>query len=193
MQPANTKYLSLYIEANPNPNSLKFVANYMLVPQGKDYDFDSPESASQSPLAQKLFELPYVERVFFMSNFVTVTKNEKTDWEEVSDEVKELIIDYLRSGQPVLKSTHEGQEVDENMPELHKKIRGLLDEYVRPAVESDGGAINFVDFEQGTVKVELRGSCSGCPSSMYTLKAGIENLLKRFLPEDVKEVEAVEA
>lgn len=198
MNTQNTQLLSVYIESNPNPNSLKFVVNYMLVKDGEDFDFDSKEAAKASPLATKLFDFPFVRRVFFMANFVTVTKDESVEWDETAKQIKETIVDHLKAGKPILDMAvlaEERQNVDtENEPELHKKIKGILDEYVRPAVETDGGAINFAAYKQEskTVQVELRGSCSGCPSSTYTLKAGIENLLKRFLPQDVEQVEAIE-
>lgn len=191
MNAVKKQFLSLYIESNPNPNSLKFVINYMMLPPGQDVDFENAEQAKNSPLAQELFKLPYVERVFIMSNFFTVTKSNEVSWENVVEEVKMKITDWLKSDKPVFLEVKEEVQYDENEPEINKKIRSLLDEYVRPAVESDGGAINFSSYEDGLVKVELRGSCSGCPSSTYTLKAGIENLLKRFLPEEVKAVEAV--
>lgn len=185
------RYINLYTEANPNPNSLKFVVNHLLVPDGIDYDFPSAEAAAASPLAQQLFALPYVERVFFMSNFVTVTKREDVAWEEVKDELKRLIKSYLEADRPVV--TEPLQEAAdayrEEDAETVQLIKGALEEYVRPAVEMDGGAISFRSFHEGVVTVELRGSCSGCPSSTLTLKSGIENLLKQMVP-GVKEVMA---
>lgn len=184
------KYITLYTESNPNPNSLKFVANFMLVPSGQTFDYPSKEAAQDSPLATELFEFEYVKRVFMMNNFVTVTKDDETDWHEIAGDLKQYIKGYLEAEKPVLKSAALFEEViDENEPEINLKIRAILDEYVRPAVEGDGGAITFHSFEEGTVKVLLQGACSGCPSSTMTLKAGIENLLKRMLPE-VKEVVA---
>ncbi|SDL78994.1 Fe-S cluster biogenesis protein NfuA, 4Fe-4S-binding domain [Catalinimonas alkaloidigena] len=183
------RYINLYTEANPNPNSLKFVVNIMLVPDGTDYDFPTAASAAASPLAQQLFALPYVERVFFMSNFVTVTKSEQVDWEEVKEELKRIIKSYLEEDRPVV--TQPLQEAEnayrEEDAETVQLIKGALEEYVRPAVESDGGAISFRSYHEGVVTVELRGACSGCPSSTMTLKSGIENLLKQMVP-GVKEV-----
>jgi Fe-S cluster biogenesis protein NfuA len=187
------RYINIYTESTPNAKTLKFVANYMLVPDGTDFDFPNVEAAGISPLAQSLFEFDFVERVFIMSNFVTITKKDAYEWDEVKEEAKNFIKEYLEEEKPAIDMGNQENvqmEINPNDSETVKKIKGLLDEYVRPAVESDGGAISFSSFEEGVVKVELRGSCSGCPSSTLTLKAGIENLLKRMLPE-VKEVVAV--
>lgn len=182
---------NIYFESNPNPNSLKFVANTMLLPAGEYYDFQDIDSASNSELAQELFTYPFVNGVFFMSNFVTVSKDAETDWDEVKDGLKQHIKGYLESGKSVVKE-HFKPEVVQAEPDsdVVTTIKNVLDEYIKPAVESDGGAIAFDSFEAGTVRVILQGSCSGCPSSTLTLKAGIENLLKRMVPE-VENVEAV--
>lgn len=185
----STFAVTLYTEANPNPNSMKFVANFMLVPERISYDFPSKAEASSSPLALQLFEKPYVERVFFMSNFVTVTKTDSADWAEVNEALKGIIKNYLESENPVIDEDQPAGMAGEGDSETVKKIKDILDEYIRPAVEQDGGAITFHSFEGGLLKVLLQGSCSGCPSSVVTLKAGIENLMKRMVPE----VEAVEA
>jgi len=184
--------INIYLEANPNPNSLKFVANFMLTPEGESYDFPDAESSQNAPLAQELFGFEHVKRVFYMSNFVTVTKDEATAWDDIQDELKQYIKTYLESGKPLL--SQKAFEEPANAPteedsEIVRNIKGILDEYVRPAVEQDGGAIQFHSYDDGVVKLLLQGSCSGCPASMVTLKAGIENLLKRMLPE-VKSVEA---
>ena len=184
--------VTLYYESNPNPNSLKFVANFMLLEPNELHDFTNMEAAKDSPLAQELFTYPFVKEVFFMSNFVTITKDEETNWEEVKPSLKAHIQDYLETGKRVVsESTQPKEVINTSNSELDEKIISILDEYIKPAVESDGGAISFDSFENGTVKVILQGSCSGCPSSTITLKAGIENLLKSMLPE-VKQVEAVE-
>jgi len=180
----------IYFEQSPNPNSLKFVINYLIIPDGVNYDYPSPETTGNSPLAQGLFEFKYVHRVFFMSNFITITKDPEIDWMEIRDELKKYIIQYLDEDNPVILEEEEKiQKSTSNDNELDIKIRSLLEEYVRPAVEQDGGAIEYHSFKDGVVKVLLQGSCSGCPSSMITLKAGIENLLKTMIPE-VKAVEA---
>lgn len=185
------KATNIYMEANPNPNSMKFVVNYMLLQDGISFDYPNKESADQSPLAQQLFDLPAVERVFYMSNFVTITKAENVEWLEIQDELRAVIKEYLENEKPlILEELDKDPLFDENDSEVVKKIKGILDEYIRPAVEQDGGAIGFSSFVDGIVKVNLQGSCSGCPASAVTLKSGIENLLKRMLPNDVKEVVA---
>jgi Fe-S cluster biogenesis protein NfuA len=183
--------ISVYTESNPNPNSLKFVVNFMLMPEGVSRDYPDLESTSEAPLAARLFELAYVKRVFYMSNFITVTKDDATDWSEVKNEVQQIIKSFLEEDKQILteKEVKEDHHVSESDTDLEAKIKGILDEYIRPAVEMDGGAISFHSFEEGKVKVLLQGSCSGCPSSTLTLKSGIENLLKRMVPE-VQEVEA---
>jgi len=193
MQASTSKQnIHIYLESNPNPNSLKFVTNLMLLPEGESFDFPDAESAQHAPLAQELFESPHVKRVFYMSNFVTVTKSEDVEWLEIQNQLKEHIKTYLEDGKPILvnQAVANGTTIDENDSETVKKIKGILDEYIRPAVEQDGGAISFHSFDDGVVKVLLQGSCSGCPSSTVTLKSGIENLLKTMLPNEVKEVEA---
>jgi Fe-S cluster biogenesis protein NfuA len=178
------------MEANPNPNSLKFVVNFMLAEEGISFDFPNLASSDSSPLAQELFNFAAVERVFIASNFITVTKAEAVDWLDIRDHIRDHIKSYLESGKsPMQVHMEQDPLFDENDSEIVKKIKGILDEYIRPAVEQDGGAIIFHSFQDGMVRVLLQGACSGCPSSTVTLKAGIENLLTRMLPE-VKGVEA---
>ena len=191
MLQTTSKNIHIYLESNPNPNSLKFVVNELLVPDGLSFDFPTMESAVNAPLAKELFSYPFVDRVFYMSNFITVTKKEDVEWLEIQGTLKEHIKNFLESGRFII-------EVDESYPspvaketETIKKIKTILEEYIRPAVEQDGGAITFHSFHDGIVKVRLQGSCSGCPSSMVTLKAGIENLFKRMMPDEVQAVEAL--
>ena len=190
MLQATPKNIHIYLESNPNPNSLKFVVNEMLVPETMSFDFPDAESAAMSPLAQELFTYPFVDRVFFASNFVTVTKKEDIDWLEIQNTIKEHIKKYLESGKFIIEVNEPEIPVGEET-ETVKKIKTILDEYIRPAVEQDGGAITYHSFQDGIVKVKLQGSCSGCPSSMITLKAGIENLFTRMMPGEVKAVEAL--
>jgi Fe-S cluster biogenesis protein NfuA len=190
MLQAVPKNVHIYLESNPNPNSLKFVVNEMLVPEGMSFDFPTAESASAAPLAKELFAYPFVDRVFYMSNFITVTKKEGVEWLEIQGTIKEHIKNFLESGKFIIEvgepEAPQGEET-----ETVKKIRTILEEYIRPAVEQDGGAITYHSFQDGIVKVRLQGSCSGCPSSMVTLKAGIENLFKRMMPDEVQAVEAL--
>ncbi len=185
------KAISIYLESNPNPNSLKFVVNEMLVPEGMSFDFPDPSSAKDAPLAQELFMYPFVDRVFYMSNFITVTKKEDVEWVEIQTSLRDHIQKFLESGKLILDVKAAAHIPAEEETETIKKIKNILDEYIRPAVEQDGGAITYHSFQEGIVKVILQGSCSGCPSSTVTLKAGIENLFKRMMPEEVKSVEAL--
>jgi NFU1 iron-sulfur cluster scaffold homolog, mitochondrial len=191
MLQAAPKHIHIYLESNPNPNSLKFVVNEMLIPEGLSFDFPDAASASNAPLAKELFEYPFVDRVFYMSNFITVTKKEGVEWLEVQGKIKEHIKGFLESGKFIIEVTEPELLSTEEETETVKKIRTILDEYIRPAVEQDGGAITFHSYNSGVVKVRLQGSCSGCPSSMVTLKAGIENLFKRMMPDEVSAVEAM--
>jgi len=192
MLQAVPKNIHIYLESNPNPNSLKFVVNEMLIPEGLSFDFPDAASTSISPLAKELFEFPFVDRVFFAGNFVTVTKREDVDWIEIQNTVKEYIKKYLEAGKLVIDVKDDGESIPaEEETETVKKIKTILEEYIRPAVEQDGGAITYHSFQDGIVKVKLQGSCSGCPSSMITLKAGIENLFTRMMPGEVTSVEAL--
>lgn len=191
MEATDKPVINIYTESNPNPNSLKFVLNFMLLPEGVSRDFPDKESAAEAPLASELFDFPFVKRVFYMSNFVTVTKDDATDWYEVKTDIQNHIKKFLEDGRQILteKEVQEDHKVTDDDTNIEVKIKGILDEYIRPAVEMDGGAISFGSYEDGTVKVILQGSCSGCPSSTVTLKAGIETLLKKMVPE-VQEVVA---
>jgi Fe-S cluster biogenesis protein NfuA len=180
---------SIYFEESPNPNSLKFVVNYLLIPEGEIHDFPDPASASSAPLAQALFKFNYVKRVFIMNNFVTITKDEDTEWYSVKEELRHYIYNFLESKKPLILDSEKSKDDTAEETEIGLKVKTLLEEYVKPAVEQDGGAIEFHSFEDGVVKVHLQGACSGCPSSMITLKSGIENLLMSMIPE-VKSVEA---
>lgn len=190
MLQATPKNVHIYLESNPNPNSLKFVVNEMLVPDGMSFDYPDAASATLSPLAQELFTYPFVERVFFMSNFITVTKNEQVEWLEIQNILKEHIAKYLEAGKFIIEHNDAVEAPAEEETDTTRKIKAILEEYIRPAVEQDGGAITYHSFQNGIVKVRLQGSCSGCPSSTVTLKAGIENLFKRMLPGEVESVEA---
>jgi len=192
MLQAVPKNVQIYLESNPNPNSLKFVVNDMLVPDGLSFDFPDALSTEISPLAKELFEFPFVDRVFFAGNFVTVTKTDRIEWIEIQSILKEHIKKYLEAGKLVIDIKDEADVPPvEEETEAIKKIKTILEEYIRSAVEQDGGAITYHSFQDGVVKVKLQGSCSGCPSSTITLKAGIENLFTRMMPGEVKSVEAL--
>ena len=191
MLQATPKNIHIYLESNPNPNSLKFVVNEMLVPEGLSYDFPNAESAVNAPLAQELFEYPFVDRVFYASNFVTVTKKGDVEWLEIQNTIKNHMLKFLEMGEYIIDIQEENTSSIAEETETVKKIKTILEEYIRPAVEQDGGAITYHSFNNGIVKVKLQGSCSGCPSSMVTLKAGIENLFQRMMPGEVNSVEAL--
>jgi NFU1 iron-sulfur cluster scaffold homolog, mitochondrial len=191
MLQAAPKNIHIYLESNPNPNSLKFVVNEMLVPETMSFDFPDVASASISPLAVELFSYPFVGRVFFASNFITITKQGDVEWLEIQNTIKDHIKNYLEAGKFII-DIKEGDEAPvEEETDTIRKIKTILEEYIRPAVEQDGGAITYHSFNDGVVKVKLQGSCSGCPSSMVTLKAGIENLFTRMMPGEIKSVEAL--
>jgi Fe-S cluster biogenesis protein NfuA len=191
MLQAVPKNVHIYLESNPNPNSLKFVVNEMLVPDTMSFDFPDAESTSISPLAKELFSYPFVDRVFFASNFITVTKKEHVEWLEIQNTLKDHIKKYLEAGKFIIELNNADDAPVEEETDTIKKIKTILEEYIRPAVEQDGGAITYHSFQDGIVKVRLQGSCSGCPSSMVTLKAGIENLFTRMMPGEIKAVEAL--
>lgn len=194
MEAKTTSPVMLYTEQTPNPESLKFVTNRML--HKGTADFRNEELAKEwSPLATELFALPYVKGVYICNNFVTISKEMNYLWEDIMLKTKEFIKKYVEDGKTVLNEgfdeamakleaekgvdyQYTGEEA-----ELVKKIKELLDKYVKPAVEMDGGNIEFKSFDKGKVAVILQGSCSGCPSSTVTLKSGIEGMLKRMVPE----------
>jgi NFU1 iron-sulfur cluster scaffold homolog, mitochondrial len=187
--------ISIYTEMTPNPETMKFVANKLLYP-GKSIDFPDADAASPSPLAAELFTFPFIKAVFIASNFVTLTKTAETEWNDVIPSVREFLKQYLEEGKPVINEeevaaikTTSSNVAGADDSDVVKRIKELLDNYVRPAVEMDGGAIQFRSYDEGVVNLMLQGSCSGCPSSMITLKAGIEGMMKRMIPE-VKEVVA---
>src|SRR5690606_10855762 len=186
--------ISIYTEMTPNPETMKFVANKLLYP-GKSIDFPEEKDASPSPLAQALFAFPFVKGVFIASNFVTLTKTPDTEWVEVIPTIRQFLKTYLEEGKMVIDESlvpqNEAAEAtfSDADTDVVTRIKEMLENYVKPAVEMDGGAITFIGFDDGIVKLALQGSCSGCPSSMITLKSGIEGMMKRMIPE-VKEINA---
>lgn len=191
--------ISIYTEMTPNPETMKFVANKLLYP-GKSIDFPDESTAQPSPLAKELFSFPFIKSVFIASNFITLTKTTDTDWNDVIPSLRQFLKEYLEEGKLVVNeeelannrsssSAGDGNSVQADDSDVVKRIKELLENYVRPAVEMDGGAIQFKGYDDGVVKLAMQGSCSGCPSSMITLKSGIEGMMKRMIPE-VKEVMA---
>jgi Fe-S cluster biogenesis protein NfuA len=194
--------VTVYTEMTPNPTTMKFVANKYLLATGDSVEFSNKnETKGFSPLADELFNFPFVKNVFIAANFITITKTDNVPWDFITMELREFIKGWITNGGEILiQMPAQKQQLVENVEgkpfkdfnptEYDDPIRALLDEYVRPAVENDGGAIDFLGFEDGKVTVVLKGSCAGCPSSTATLKGGIENLLKQHLPE-VQEVVAI--
>jgi Fe-S cluster biogenesis protein NfuA len=187
--------ISIYTEMTPNPETMKFVANKLLYP-GKSIDFPDIETAKPSPLALELFGFPFIKSVFVASNFVTLTKTTETDWDDVIPAIRQFLKEYLEDNKPVINEDEvatmkqeSSNTVGADDDDVVVRVKELLENYVKPAVEMDGGAIQFKSYKDGVVNLMLQGSCSGCPSSMITLKAGIEGMMKRMIPE-VKEVVA---
>ncbi|MBK5272169.1 MAG: NifU family protein [Bacteroidia bacterium] len=187
--------ISIYTEMTPNPETMKFVANKLLYP-GKSIDIPDVLAAKPSPLATELFVFPFIKAVFIASNFVTLTKTPETDWNDAIPSIRQFLKDYLEEGKVIVNEEvvaamkpESSNEASLDDDDVVKRIKELLENYVKPAVEMDGGAIQFRSYDDGVVNLMLQGSCSGCPSSMITLKAGIEGMMKRMIPE-VKEVVA---
>ena len=177
-------------EETPNPESLKFLPGVNISPA--PMNFQDLSQASASPLAQKLFSLPAVKSVFLGYDFITVTKQESEKWEFIKAEILVTIMDFLISGQEaVIKNNNSPRPESEDLEDkIVKEIREIIETRVRPSVMQDGGDIVFHDFKDGIVRLELHGACAGCPSSTVTLKNGIENMLKYYVPEVIS-VEAI--
>lgn len=179
-------------EETPNPETLKFLPGQAIMKQG-NAEFKSQEDAVDAPLAMRLFQMQGVENVFFGSDFVSISKASDTDWSMLKPMILAALMEHLSTGQPIINDNynvagHADDEEDDD--ELTMQIKELLDTRVRPMVAQDGGDITFESFEDGIVYLKMRGACAGCPSSTATLKSGIENMLRHFVPE-VTEVRAV--
>jgi Fe-S cluster biogenesis protein NfuA len=192
--------VTVYAESTPNPSVLKFVANKKIVTAA--YEFASIDTAKASPLATELFHFPFVKSVFLDENFVSITKYDVADWNEITSELREFIRSFIENGKEIVtlnapeaieKTTENVDAHFETLDDISKEIVNILEEYVKPAVASDGGNIQFESYDPNSkiVKVILQGACSGCPSSTFTLKNGIENMLKEMLKDKVNSVEAI--
>lgn len=192
--------VTVYAESTPNPSVLKFVCNKVLVPNV--YEFVSIEDAKPSPLATALFQFPFVKNVFMEKNFISITKFDIIEWEEITLQLREFIKSYVEEGKTILnddapkqlnKTEKAIEQKFEALDDTSKSIVNILEEYVKPAVASDGGNIEFRSYNEQTKKVEvlLQGACSGCPSSTFTLKNGIENMLREMLNDATITVNAI--
>ncbi|MFV5700592.1 NifU family protein [Flavobacterium sp. XS2P12] len=194
--------ITVYGETTPNPAALKFVVSKMLTKNA--IEFKNIDQTGASPLAKELFKFPYVKEIFIDENYISVTKYEINDWQEITLEIRSFIKQYIENGGTVLdenfietvtaEETIKAKEFD-NLDVTSQQIINILEEYVKPAVQADGGNIAFDSYNENdkTVKVILQGACSGCPSSTFTLKSGIENMLKSMLNDENIKVEAVNA
>ena len=182
--------ISIYTESTPNPAVLKFVSNKLIVEN--NLEFNNIDEAQNMEFAKKLFEYSYVKNVFLSKNFVSITKYEIKNWDEIVHELRSFIKNYLENNK-ILETLVKKEKVEVKLDDTSEKIISILDEYIKPAVSSDGGNILFdsYDSEKKLVKVILQGACSGCPSSTITLKNGIENMLKEMLQGQVETVEAI--
>lgn len=192
--------VSIYAESTPNPNVMKFVSNKMLVKNS--VEFKNIDEAASSELAQALFRFPFVKEVFMDENYISISKYNITSWDEIVAEIRSFIKEYIEQGKSIIDENRyvptqqQEKQLDHNFEKLDatsQQIINILEEYVKPAVQSDGGNIAFDSYDENEkrVKVILQGACSGCPSSTFTLKSGIENMLKDMLNDNEIKVEAI--
>ncbi len=179
-------------EETPNPNALKFLPGVPVYPEGI-IEFLSSEDASHSPLAKALFKIKGIKSMLFGIDFITINKEETQEWNILKAEILGTIMEHFTARMPVMGGAHATTPspiLNEDDSEIVKEIKEIIETRVRPSVAQDGGDITFYNFEDGIVYVELKGACSGCPSSSITLKSGIERLLQHYVPE-VKEIKAI--
>lgn len=195
LQPSKAP-ISVYVEMTPNASVMKFVTNRILV-EGI-IELKNIEEAKEVPLAEYLFSFPYIKEIFISDNFVSITKTDNSKWEDISMEIRFNISEYIREEKEIstIKNFSTYKSIDHNNREFSEaelRIKNILDEYVLPAIAGDGGNIELISFDENTkiAKMLLQGACNGCPSSTFTLKNGIEELLKQMLPNEVESVEAV--
>lgn len=190
--------ITIYAESTPNPAVIKFVANKNLV--SNSLEFKSIEDTKNAPFVQELFHFPFVKEVFLDKNYISITKYDIVDWREIVSEIRNFIQNYLGEGKPITtgnitSATNNPSVTNTVLDKVSKKIVTILEEHIQPAVATDGGNIVFQSYDKANkvVNVVLQGACSGCPSSVFTLKNGIEQLLKEMLPEKVDKVVAINA
>lgn len=188
--------VTVYAEQTPNPTVMKFVSNKLLVSEIEEYK--SIDDTQNAPLAQALFHFPYVKEIFMDNNYISITKYEVAEWEEITMELREFIRNHIAEGKAIVTETQKTKSETVAAPliertETEAKIISILEEYIKPAVASDGGNIAFSQYDENSKEVEvvLQGACSGCPSSTITLKNGIENMLKEMMPGQVSSVSAI--
>ncbi|MDB4643626.1 NifU family protein [Flavobacteriaceae bacterium] len=198
VEPLKKVPITIYAESTPNPGVMKFVANKKLVDQ--IFEFKTIDETTNAPLAQKLFHFPFVKEVFMDTNYISITKFEVAEWDQIVLEIREFLRTFLEEGNEVIVP----QKVEviaetatsvesEPLDEISQQIVGIIEDYIKPAVAADGGNILFDSYnsDDKSVKVVLQGACSGCPSSTFTLKNGIENMLKEMLPGKISTVNAI--
>lgn len=198
VEPLKKVPITIYAESTPNPGVMKFVANKKLVDQ--IFEFKNIDETTNAPLAQKLFHFPFVKEVFMDTNYISITKFEVAEWDQIVLEIREFLRTFLEEGNEVIVP----QKVEviaetatsiesEPLDEISQQIVGIIEDYIKPAVAADGGNILFDSYnsDDKSVKVVLQGACSGCPSSTFTLKNGIENMLKEMLPGKISTVNAI--
>ena len=196
-EPLKKVPISIYAESTPNPGVMKFVANKKLVEQ--IFEYKTIDETTYAPLAQKLFHFPFVKEVFMDTNYISITKFDVSEWDEIVLEIREFLRSYLEEGNEIMIPVQEeaveknSESSSEPLDEISRQIVGIIEEYIKPAVAADGGNILFDSYntDDKSVQVILQGACSGCPSSTFTLKSGIENMLKEMLPGKVSTVNAI--
>lgn len=196
-EPLKKVPITIYAESTPNPGVMKFVANKKLVEE--IFEYKTLDETTHAPLAQKLFHFPFVKEVFMDTNYISITKFDVSEWDEIVLEIREFLRSYLEEGSEIMIPVQEeaveknSESSSEPLDEISRQIVGIIEEYIKPAVAADGGNILFDSYntDDKSVQVILQGACSGCPSSTFTLKSGIENMLKEMLPGKVSTVNAI--
>ena len=196
-EPLKKVPITIYAESTPNPGVMKFVANKKLVEE--IFEYKTIDETTHAPLAQKLFHFPFVKEVFMDANYISITKFDVSEWDEIVLEIREFLRSYLEEGNEIMIPVQEeaveknSESSSEPLDEISQQIVGIIEEYIKPAVAADGGNILFDSYntDDKSVQVILQGACSGCPSSTFTLKSGIENMLKEMLPGKVSTVNAI--